>query len=179
MKTSKILIPAVAAMAASVIAPGVLATSAMAATPATTASAPAPAPAPAPRRTLERITNGPLDGVYMTHDPGASCTTTNPTQMSVQYHCTNVGRNLVGDAMFVHVPNNHFSIDATGRAMPDVTDTQLVTTLRDYMNTNMGTKDGDYTYDGSEIWSSFLGWGIGAEGETGAMAVTITVTRTS
>ncbi len=179
MLNRKILIPAAAVAATCIAAPVALATSASATPPYAPATPSASAPTDHSR---ERLTNGPLDGVYMTHDPIASCTTTNPDQMSVQYHCTNVTIDFAGDSMFVHVPNNHFSIDVTGRDMPNAGDTQLITNLRDYMDNLQGTRWGDHTYDGTEVWSSFLGWGVGAESESGAhapMDVVITVTRTS
>ncbi len=176
MNTRKILIPAAAVLALTAVAPGIFATSAMAAPTGSKRTA------PAPTRSLEKITNGPLDGVYMTHDPVASCTTTNPTQMSVQYHCTNVTMDVFGDSVFVHVPYNHFSIAVTGQPMPNAENAKLMTNLRDYLDSNVGTKYGDQTYNGSEIWSSFLGWGVGAESDGAShapMDVTITVTRTS
>lgn len=179
MKNIKILLPAAAIAATCVVVPTTFAASAMAAQPVSPSGSTAPA---TPQRGQDRIANGPLDGVYMTHDPIASCTTSNPTQMSVQYHCTNVTSDFAGDSVFVHVPNNHFSIDVIGRSMPNAEQANLITTLRDYLDCKQESKWGDHTYDGSEVWSSFLGWGVGAESEGGPhapMDVTITVARTS
>lgn len=115
--------------------------------------------------TMPALKSGPYKDVWVTRDPdAANCKTPYEENEKLIVECKDVGIKVVGDPVFIGVPNDNYRIDVTrttGAKNP------LVTVQRDLAYIKMHESIDAHTVWNSPYSKDFKGnqWGVGLSGK--------------
>lgn len=114
--------------------------------------------------TMLKAPGDSFKGVTLTHNADAKCVQDPSIHGRVQFNCTNVTWNVMGDAVYVRLPNHNYNIEIENVSRGS---TSMRSTQRDYAYSAIQTKgephDRIIRWKAPDKWSVDLGWGAGVE----------------